>query len=153
MLYHSSNLDTISFIIFHNHGGIYRFLRKFSKIDGEIVKPKGVYRNMRGCIIYDNSKGIGYSLIYINTFFICYFVEPELGLKKKENQIKLALILKLGLTHLLHWFGNEGLRKTSSRTCLLCFFIVFSVTKKRIAFQCFLDLNFYTLIIGLFSCA
>ena len=143
MLYHSSNLDTISFIIFHNHGGIYRFLRKFSKIDGEIVKPKWVYRNMRGCILYDN----------INKFFVCYFVEPDLGLKKKENQIKLALILKLGLTHLLHWFGNEGLIKTSSRTCLLCFFIVFSVTKKRIAFQCFLDLNFYTLIIGLFRCA
>ena len=45
--------------MFHNHGGIYRVVREFNKIDGEIVKPKGVTRNMRGRILYGNRKELG----------------------------------------------------------------------------------------------
>ena len=45
--------------MFHNHGGIYRVVREFNKIDGEIEKPEGVTRNMKGCILYGNRKGLG----------------------------------------------------------------------------------------------
>ena len=55
----SSNLNTINLNMFHNHGGIYRVVREFNKIDGEIVKPKGVTRNMRGRILYGNRKELG----------------------------------------------------------------------------------------------
>ena len=37
-----------------NHGGIYRFEKKFKKYSGEI-NPLGVHRNMRGCIFEVNS--------------------------------------------------------------------------------------------------
>ena len=40
-----SSLNTINLKLFGNHGGIYRFRRKFKKDSGEI-KPLGVHRNM-----------------------------------------------------------------------------------------------------------
>ena len=57
-----SSLNTINLKLFGNHGGIYRFRRKFKKDSGEI-KPSGVHRNM----------------IIGNWQYIClYFVNPDL---------------------------------------------------------------------------
>ena len=45
--------------LFRNHGGIYRFEEKFKKYSREI-NSLGVHRNMRGCILEVNSKGLGW---------------------------------------------------------------------------------------------
>ena len=55
----SSNLNTINLKFFCNHGGIYRFEKKFKKYFGEI-NPLEVSRNIRGCILEINSEGLGW---------------------------------------------------------------------------------------------
>ena len=60
-LTHKCSLNTINLKLFRNHGGIYRFRRKFKKDSGEI-KPLGVHRNMT----------IG------NLQFVYCFVDPDL---------------------------------------------------------------------------
>ena len=40
----ANNLNTITLKLFHNHGGIYRFRKKFKKDSGEI-NPLSVHRN------------------------------------------------------------------------------------------------------------
>ena len=54
-----NNLNTITLKLFHNHGGIYRFRKKFKKDSGEI-NPLGVHRNMRVCILEINCEGLGW---------------------------------------------------------------------------------------------
>ena len=54
-----NNLNTITLKLFHNHGGIYRFRKKFKKDSGEI-NPLGVHRNMRGSILEINCEGLGW---------------------------------------------------------------------------------------------
>ena len=54
-----NNLNAITLKLFHNHGGIYRFRKKFKKDSGEI-KPLRVYRNMRVCILEINYEGLGW---------------------------------------------------------------------------------------------
>ena len=49
----------MNLILFCNHGGIYRFRKKFKKDSGEI-NPLGVYKNTRGCILEVNCEGIGW---------------------------------------------------------------------------------------------
>ena len=44
------NLNTINLKLFRNHGGIYRFRKKFKKDSGEI-NPLGAHRSMRGCCL------------------------------------------------------------------------------------------------------
>ena len=45
--------------LFRNHGGIYRFKKKFNKYYGEI-KLIGVHRNIRVCILKIDSDGLGW---------------------------------------------------------------------------------------------
>ena len=45
------NESSINLKIFPTHGGIKRFERKFNKQE---IKPKGVYRNINGCILESN---------------------------------------------------------------------------------------------------
>ena len=45
-----SNRSATNLKLFHNHGGIYRFRKKFKKDSGE-VNPLGAHRNMRGCCL------------------------------------------------------------------------------------------------------
>ena len=52
-------INTITLKLFHNHGGIYRFRKKFKKDSGEI-NPLGVHRNMRGSILEINCEGLGW---------------------------------------------------------------------------------------------
>ena len=54
-----NNLNTITLKLFHNHGGIYRFRKKFKKDSGEI-NPLRVHRNMRVCILEINCEGLGW---------------------------------------------------------------------------------------------
>ena len=54
-----NNLNTITLKLFHNHGGIYRFRKKFKKDSGEI-NPLGVHGNMRRCILQINYEGLGW---------------------------------------------------------------------------------------------
>ena len=54
-----NNLNTITLKLFHNHGGIYRFRKKFKKDSGEI-NPLRVHRNMRVCILEINCEGFGW---------------------------------------------------------------------------------------------
>ena len=54
-----NNLNTITLKLFHNHGGIYRFRKKFKKDSGEI-NPLGVHRNMRVCILEINCERLGW---------------------------------------------------------------------------------------------
>ena len=54
-----NNLNAITLKLFHNHGGIYRFRKKFKKDSGEI-NPLGVHRNMRVCILEINYEGLGW---------------------------------------------------------------------------------------------
>ena len=55
-----NNLNTITLKLFHNHGGIYRFRKKFKKDSGKI-NPLRVHRNMRVCILEINCEGLGWS--------------------------------------------------------------------------------------------
>ena len=54
-----NNLNAITLKLFHNHGGIYRFRKKFKKDSGEI-NPLRVHRNMRVCILEINCEGLGW---------------------------------------------------------------------------------------------
>ena len=54
----ASNHTTINLKLFCNHGGIYRFRKKFKKDSGEI-NTLGVHRNMRGFILEINCEGLG----------------------------------------------------------------------------------------------
>ena len=45
-----NNLNTITLKLFHNHGGIYMFRKKFKKDSGEI-NPLWVHRNIKVCIL------------------------------------------------------------------------------------------------------
>ena len=54
-----SSLNTINLKLFRNHGGIYRFRKKFKKDSGEI-NPLRVHRNMRVCILEINCEGLGW---------------------------------------------------------------------------------------------
>ena len=54
-----NNLNTITLKLFHNHGGIYRFRKKFKKDSGEI-NPLRVHKNMRVCILEINCGGLGW---------------------------------------------------------------------------------------------
>ena len=76
-----SSLNNINLKLFCNHGGIYRFRRKFKKDSGEI-KPLGVHRNMT----------IG------NLQFVYCFVDPDLRVeiifRKERTAESGGLILK-----------------------------------------------------------
>ena len=54
-----SNLNTINLKLYSNHGGIYRFMKKFKKDSGGI-DLLGVHRNMRGCILEINCELVGW---------------------------------------------------------------------------------------------
>ena len=54
-----SSLNTINLKLYSNHGGIYRFMKKFKKDSGGI-DPLGVHRNMRGCILEINCELLGW---------------------------------------------------------------------------------------------
>ena len=58
------NVNTINLKIFCNHGGIYRFRKKFKKDSGEI-NPLGVHRNMRVCILEIHCEGLGWLRVEI----------------------------------------------------------------------------------------
>ena len=53
---------------FCNHGGIYRFEKKFKKYSGEI-NPLGVHRNIRGHILEVNSEGLDVNRQYVRLPF------------------------------------------------------------------------------------
>ena len=66
----ASNLNTINLKLFHNHGGIYRFRKKFKK-DSEKMNPLGVRRSMRGCILEVYYEGLGWwSTLYLFTILL-----------------------------------------------------------------------------------
>ena len=54
-----NNLNTITLKLFHNHGGIYRFRKKFKKDSGEI-NPLRVHVSLRVCILEINCEGLGW---------------------------------------------------------------------------------------------
>ena len=53
----TSNLNTKNLKLFCNHGGIYRFKKKFKKYSGK-TNTLGVHRNIRGCILEINCEGL-----------------------------------------------------------------------------------------------
>ena len=65
-----NNLDTTTLKLFHNHGGIYRFRKKFKNDPGEI-NPLGVHRNMRVCILERTR-------VVVDNIFVYHFVDPSL---------------------------------------------------------------------------
>ena len=66
----ASNLNTINLKLFHNHGGIYRFRKKFKK-DSEKMNPLGVRSSMRGCILEVYYEGLGWwSTLYLFTILL-----------------------------------------------------------------------------------
>ena len=54
-----NNLNTITLKVFHNHGGIYWFRKKFKKDSGEI-NPLRLHRNMSVCILEIICEGLGW---------------------------------------------------------------------------------------------
>ena len=68
--------------LFRNHGGIYRFRRKFTKDSGEI-KPLGVHRNM----IISNLQYVFYDFVNFN-------LRVEIIFRKERTVETVGLILK-----------------------------------------------------------
>ena len=62
----SSNLNTLNWQHFFNHGKIYKFQKKIKKYSGE-TNPLGVHRNTRRCIIEVNSEDLG---VVIDSMFV-----------------------------------------------------------------------------------
>ena len=91
--YICSSLNTINLKLFRNHGGIYRFRKKFKKGSGEI-KPLGVHRNM----VIDNWQ------------YICLLVDPALRVEiilRKERTAESGGIdfeIDSGYRHSAQWY-------------------------------------------------
>ena len=54
-----NNLNAIPLKLFYNHGGIYRFRKKFKK-DSEEVNPLQAHRNMSVCLLEISCEGLGW---------------------------------------------------------------------------------------------
>ena len=71
--------------LFYNHGGIYRFRKKFEKDRGEI-NPLGVHKNMRVRILERTR-------VVIDIIFVYHFVNPSLRVEiisEKRRQQKMG---------------------------------------------------------------
>ena len=85
ILTYKCSLNTINLKLFRNHGGIYRFRRKFKKDSGEI-NPLRVYRN----IIIDNRQ-------YVCLLFCWSWPKGSDNFQKREDSWKWE-----------DWFWNSG---------------------------------------------
>ena len=113
---------TINLKLFRNHGGIYRFRKKFKKVSGEI-NPLGVHRNMRGCILEVHCEGLG------NRQYVCLpfcWSWPEswdnfqkIISRKKETKWGYRFWNRRYRTS-AHWYWR--LKKISCRACLLFYY-------------------------------
>ena len=65
--------------LFCNHGGIYRFEKKFNKCSGEI-NSLGLHEDMRGCLLEVNSEGLGW---YRQCVLQSFWREPETFFEKE----------------------------------------------------------------------
>ena len=71
--------------LFYNHGGIYRFRKKFEKDPGEI-NPLGVHKNMRVRILERTR-------VVIDIIFVYHVVNPSLRVEiisEKRRQQKMG---------------------------------------------------------------
>ena len=95
----ASNLNTITLKLFHNHGGIYRFRKKFKKDSGEI-NPLWVHGNMRGCILEVYCEKLGWLIDSMFCLPFCWsWPEGWDNFQKRQNSRKWG-----------DWFWNGGYR-------------------------------------------